>query len=623
MDCSKWRAMLVMMMFAYVSALPLEQQEKSLEFPNTAFIPGDLTEQLNVDSFFSLWLFFLDDDVFTSEKDFTILAPTNVAAMKPSPNMADKERVRQLLLNHIVLGQAVQSSQLRKSLTLTTLGGSRLHFQPAKDGVTVNGVKILQKEVHVPHGVILVIDDFLFMDQYNGKVQDKTQGPVGDQVQVKDSLLDQFSSIPMITSSDNDFPMIELGTHNLLDGEGHVRHEMVKPEKIGSALANRQKSELNVTKPFYEELVEVLSFLRSGTSDFLFYLEQVNISVQFQADEEYTAFIPMDDSFAQWYPIDWGFNPFNVDQFVDETIKNHFVIGRHRQNSLTEGTVLTTLGGKKLKFSNSGKLMVNGVEVFKGDTPVSRGNIQFIGDLLFVDSETVSELNKKHRDVESAPLVANPWYWSQFLSHIYRELNSREPQQFSFILNYLNRSQPHLRDDLPSYDDDYRTITYTFFVPKDSAFLNLIPQDSADPFVIDDQFRDDIIRNHFVRQRIYDRDLVDGKVLTMANNKTATITRTANVTKINDAVIEESDIFIYNLGNIFIIDDVLAASPQRLRQVLRKHAGEIPSIGRTTSSVQVDDEETATVVIDLIAELLAAEDYTEDSITTSNPLDWP
>ena len=68
-----------------------------------------------------------------------------------------------------------------------------------------------------------------------------------------------------------------------LNSEGHVRHEMVKPEKIGSALANRQKSELNVTKPFYEELVEVLSFLRSGTSDFLFYLEQVNISVQFQA----------------------------------------------------------------------------------------------------------------------------------------------------------------------------------------------------------------------------------------------------------------------------------------------------------------------------------------------------
>ena len=55
------------------------------------------------------------------------------------------------------------------------------------------------------------------------------------------------------------------------------------------------------------------------------------------------------------------------------------------------------------------KLKVNGVDVFEGDTAVSRGNIQFIGDLLFVEWESVSELNKKHRDVESAPLVAHPW----------------------------------------------------------------------------------------------------------------------------------------------------------------------------------------------------------------------
>ena len=151
------------------------------------------------------------------------------------------------------------------------------------------------------------------------------------------------------------------------------------------------------------------------------------------ADEEYTAFIPMDDSFAQWYPIDWGFNPFLVEEFVEETILNHFVAGKHPQKSLKEGTVLTTIGGKKLKFSNSGqnpfrlnsiefernwihwheidvgKLKVNGVDVFEGDTAVSRGNIQFIGGLLFVDWESVAELNKKHRDVESAPLVADPW----------------------------------------------------------------------------------------------------------------------------------------------------------------------------------------------------------------------
>ena len=68
-------------------------------------------------------------------------------------------------------------------------------------------------------------------------------------------------------------------------------------------------------------------------------------------------------------------------------------------------------------------------------------------------------------------------------------------------------------------------ISYTFFVPENSAFVNLWPQDTADPFVIDSEFRRDVLLNHFVRQRIYDRDLVDGKILQMANNRTAKISR--------------------------------------------------------------------------------------------------
>ena len=65
--------------------------------------------------------------------------------------------------------------------------------------------------------------------------------------------------------------------------------EAVKQEHIGAVLVNRQKlildgennSNNNVSRPFYDELVQVLNFLRSGTSDFLRYLEQVNISSSF------------------------------------------------------------------------------------------------------------------------------------------------------------------------------------------------------------------------------------------------------------------------------------------------------------------------------------------------------
>lgn len=84
-----------------------------------------------------------------TDKEFTILAPSNSAPMRPSPTAEDKDRVRQLLLNHIVLGRAVNlSSDLsstsppwykdttnhgnKKPLTVTTLGGRQLHLKTRK-----------------------------------------------------------------------------------------------------------------------------------------------------------------------------------------------------------------------------------------------------------------------------------------------------------------------------------------------------------------------------------------------------------------------------------------------------------------------------------------------------------
>lgn len=66
-----------------------------------------------------------------------------------------------------------------------------------------------------------------------------------------------------------------------MDSDGGQVMETVKQEQIGAILVNRQQLVLgdsNSSRPFYDELVEVLNFLRSGTSDFRRYLEQVNIS---------------------------------------------------------------------------------------------------------------------------------------------------------------------------------------------------------------------------------------------------------------------------------------------------------------------------------------------------------
>ena len=94
--------MLLVAFVASTDALPLDAASSSatsatsatsptggggMEFPNTAFIPGDLTEQLNIDDFFSLWLFFLDDDVSTSGKipmAFTAILTIQLFLLKTS-----------------------------------------------------------------------------------------------------------------------------------------------------------------------------------------------------------------------------------------------------------------------------------------------------------------------------------------------------------------------------------------------------------------------------------------------------------------------------------------------------------------------------------------------------------
>ena len=64
------------------------------------------------------------------------------------------------------------------------------------------------------------------------------------------------------------------------------------------------------------------------------------------------------------------------------------------------------------------------------------------------------------------------------------------------------------------------------------------------------------------------------------------------MTKIDDAVIEESDIFIYNLGTVFVIDRVLFASQERIGQVLAKNADRIPSFGWTGPDGAGEEETT-------------------------------
>lgn len=97
----------------------------------------------------------------------------------------------------------------------------------------------------------------------------------------------------------------------------------------------------------------------------------------------------------------------------------------------------------------------------------------------------------------------------------------------------------------------------TFFVPTDAAFerlgFDILPDD-----ILGSEMGVKMLLNHFVKGRLYDRDLQNEIVFETVGGEMLKIRREglSNVT-VNQANIIESEVFVYNLGTMFYIDDVL------------------------------------------------------------------
>lgn len=119
-------------------------------------------------------------------------------------------------------------------------------------------------------------------------------------------------------------------------------------------------------------------------------------------------------------------------------------------------------------------------------------------------------------------------------------------------------------------------------MPSDDAFekyeLNDLPDDKLSS---NDTLR--ILLNHFVGSRLYKRDLRNGTVLTNVNGLTLAIRQHQNVFRVNQANIVESEVFVYNLGTMYFIDDILF--PER--------NGDVPAIVRKPISYFDDNEEAS------------------------------
>ncbi|XP_044743153.1 transforming growth factor-beta-induced protein ig-h3 [Chrysoperla carnea] len=553
-------SVLIQIISGDVLLTPTNQQQSTLSLllPDTSGIDGQLTANYNIDNFFSLWLVFHNDDIKVSDQPFTIFAPINSATKDTNSYLRNSEHVKNLLLSHIVLGTQIDvEKQNTTEENYETLSGRTIHITKKNQKLYANDALIINQKIQLPAGVIIIIDNYVL-----GKANlNNTQHP-------------------------ENIPVNLLTTISGTNG-------------INSSALIQQTKNTNNTK-FIDNIYQVLSFFKEGVRVFQHFLSKSNVSKVLKDGQEYTVLVPCDSAFQRWHPIDWGFYPFSVPEFTEDVIRNHFIIGNIRQNSIKGEEEVKTLGGRILKFSLKPTLNVNGVTIAKGDTAVKGGNLMFINEVLFVSESIVSRLHQQHKDKETPPLLAFPWFGAQFLSHAFLALEG--DKRFTQMTRFLNLA------DLAQHVSG---TGYTFFVPIDTAFEALGLNNMPDNYLsTGDGLK--LLLNHFVKKRLYKRDFINNTTLTtLGGDSIRVIEENGNIT-LNEAHVVEGEVFVYNLGTMYFIDKLLFPLPNTLQEVIPTSSTTI-----TTMITSTRKQSTETIPEELDVEVgtstdLLLEESTDD-----------
>lgn len=97
-----------------------------------------------------------------------------------------------------------------------------------------------------------------------------------------------------------------------------------------------------------------------------------------------------------------------------------------------------------------------------------------------------------------------------------------------------------------------------------------------------------MLLNHFVRQRLYYKDLKNGEILETIGGKPIKIQRKQDNVTVNNAQIIEAEQFVYNLGTMFYIDDILY--PEIIEETLKAPVEDTVDAGGSSS----DSKESTT-----------------------------
>ena len=85
-------------------------------------------------------------------------------------------------------------------------------------------------------------------------------------------------------------------------------------------------------------------------------IKHTNSNINFlysYSDLNYTVIVPTNEAFYNYYPIDWGFNPFLVENFTKDVLLNHFMEGDIDLNSFNDSVQIQTIVGKIIRVTKN------------------------------------------------------------------------------------------------------------------------------------------------------------------------------------------------------------------------------------------------------------------------------
>jgi len=472
--------------------LPLEHRGggAGLILPDVFSVSRNITSELDVDLFFSLFFVFLNDQFEESESPFTIFAPAGLATSEATRWLqTEEELTEELLLNHIVMGDHLRPELVTSwDVVRTTLGGLDVAFKIDEEGeLWVNDARIVAWKEE-GNALIIALEDYLFKQEVQQEVgiEDFNEefdlseeasndhvprewGDASKAVEEEESDNSKVEFIPTPRKTQKNCTKVENKSGLSIFKTITVCTEKV--EVVNDTAGNELEPslrKLDSTLSFLEEVEKELSFIRGGPglTYFLTYANKTGLGKMLNKKLSYTVLAPVDEAFQNWHPIDWGFNPFSVAEFLNDTLINHVVQGSIETNS--ETATLTTIGDRVVEITSRGEnTYANGVLIRGGITLAGgRGSVLFLDQVLWVDHDLVDDLNAKYRHLETSPPITSPWNNSKFLSHSLSILEKFS--QASIFIDLMNNTS-----SLGDFASNTENKVYSLLVPTDEAFSSL------------------------------------------------------------------------------------------------------------------------------------------------------